>query len=922
MAIFNASDVLKEERELIGVDGARPYGPDSLGKDPLIGLALSGGGMRAATFHLGVLQAFSEVDIIKRIDYLSSVSGGSYIAGWLAKYLSERPNGVSALAAMLSRRPFDKESAEIHRLRQHSSFLTPKLGVFGKDTWLFIATYIHNLLANQLVIATVFALLVFTPRIILLGLKSILEHPTLIRYAAIGGCAFACLAAAGVFWEFYMRYRPKGTFRTSWVVVPVGLISFLWSVWGVMYFQELILGCAIGTTVATVMQIFTETEPSDKALRTRFLYPAMSSALLISLVFFFEAATSPPAVLVTSFDRLLALWNSERFTSIPLRWLTVGISLAIFCTCCMLVQQNVMNQMAKLNQRVRTVFGLTILAGMTAAFTYYMGYRSESIVRFLASRIRAVAIPHAFIETFAFAVPAFIAIGNAVVNLLVALLGRIVPHDARERLSSLSGRLYRYCVVWVAIAAVTFYGPLLVYAGTGTWRLALFAGWLGAALIGFVSERRLRRISWLPDGTRLLIEHGAPYAFLGGMAIGVSFLVTRFVLNIQSSASYWKDVYETLHPVDIVALAILAVLATMLSMRLGINLSSMHVFYQARLAQAFLGEALPGRGTQSHLHNLICRTGEDVFCRPYPLFNASINLGDASEPAWQERQAANFVFSPLYCGYTLGGDALGGAFQHTAAYSYSGQKGIRLAQAMTISGAAIGAGMGYQTSARGRFVHSLLNLRLGWWFSNPANPLSWTSDIPRSRLSLWLKEISAKTSERGPFVYLSDGGHFENLGVYELIRRKCSVVIASDASEDPDGHCSALGRALERCRTDFGVAIDIRTPQTIEGADHFTIGTIDYGPNIPSGVIVYLKPMITGNEPSDIKSYRFLQPAFPHHHTRDQWFRESEFESYRALGEHVGKEFINRVLNQSLGENSEEIDTLRGLLPISPNAGI
>jgi hypothetical protein len=161
-------------------------------------------------------------------------------------------------------------------------------------------------------------------------------------------------------------------------------------------------------------------------------------------------------------------------------------------------------------------------------------------------------------------------------------------------------------------------------------------------------------------------------------------------------------------------------------------------------------------------------------------------------------------------------------------------------------------------------------------------------------------------------VYLSDGGHFENLGIYELVRRRCRFIIACDAGQDGAVTFGDLGNAIEKCRADFGVDIEIDLDQvrpaggTRFSGSHCAIGTIGYdrqNPNEPAGTLLYLKSTLTGDEPADVLRYGSLNPLFPHQSTADQCFDESQFESYRALGEHI----ISTVLRDAEGMAHPEI---------------
>src|SRR5262249_22750788 len=153
-------------------------------------------------------------------------------------------------------------------------------------------------------------------------------------------------------------------------------------------------------------------------------------------------------------------------------------------------------------------------------------------------------------------------------------------------------------------------------------------------------------------------------------------------------------------------------------------------------------------------------------------------------------------------------------------------------------------------------------------------------------------ELLGSTDERGAYVHLSDGGHFENLGVYELIRRRCRYILVVDAAEDTTDTSESLANLIRLCRTDFGVRIDIDTTPLRRGEGgfsrwHCAVGTIHYDdvdPGAVTGTLVYLRSTLTGDEPADLRQYAASHADFPHRTTADQFFDEAEFESYRGLG--------------------------------------
>jgi hypothetical protein len=221
--------------------------------------------------------------------------------------------------------------------------------------------------------------------------------------------------------------------------------------------------------------------------------------------------------------------------------------------------------------------------------------------------------------------------------------------------------------------------------------------------------------------------------------------------------------------------------------------------------------------------------------------------------------------------------------------------GIMLGTAVAISGAAANPNQGYHTSTAVAFLMTVFNVRLGWWLGNPAGSKP-SSNGPTFGLVYTLAELFGTTSSESTFVNLSDGGHFDNLGLYELVRRRCRYIIVCDAEQDDGLEFGGLATVIRMCRTDFGAEIKICLSQIARQPDdkpecfsgcHHAVGDITYADGT-TGKLVYLKSSLTGNdEPADVLGYHKKVAQFPHESTADQWFGESQFESYRALGYHI-----------------------------------
>jgi hypothetical protein len=178
---------------------------------------------------------------------------------------------------------------------------------------------------------------------------------------------------------------------------------------------------------------------------------------------------------------------------------------------------------------------------------------------------------------------------------------------------------------------------------------------------------------------------------------------------------------------------------------------------------------------------------------------------------------------------------------------------------------------------------------------NPSQRNTWQKADPRIGFFYLFKDLFGRSTANDAFVNLSDGGHFDNMGLYELVRRRCRYIVLGDGEEDHLFTCDGLANAIRRCRVDFGVEITLDvSPITTRPAGysraHYAVGTIHYpgdAPGRPTGHLLYLKTSLTNDEPTDVREYAQYNGAFPHQSTGDQFFNEAQFESYRRLGLHV-----------------------------------
>ena len=486
----------------------------------------------------------------------------------------------------------------------------------------------------------------------------------------------------------------------------------------------------------------------------------------------------------------------------------------------------------------------------------------------------------------------------------------------REWLARAAGWTVAVTLIWVCLSGLVLFGPLLVNRLV-SWLVPLLGGVSGivGALIGRSSKTAATSARDKGKGlSTAQIGRIAAVIFLLSLALLLSITLVPLLdfigkaLDLEPN-SPWRFVVAGC------AVILLAGLSFLASYAINVNRFSLHAVYRNRLVRAFLGAARasqhrnPDAFTGFDLDDNIWmrklwQPVEGIAPRLFHVVNMTLNVVHTTNLAWQQRKAETFTATPLATGNPYVG------YRPTSAYG--GARGLTLGTAMAISGAAASPNMGYHSSPLIGLMMTLFNVRLGWWFGNPSHRTTWKGEGPVFGISAIVQELLGLTDDASPYVYLSDGGHFENLGVYEMVRRRCRYIVVSDASSDPDGALGDLGNAIRKIWIDFGIRIVFPCfniePRTAlsggaavskqprsEGEDeacYCAVGRIIYPePDAAPGYLLYIKPTLYGSEPIDILSYAAESPTFPHESTADQWFSESQMESYRALGSYI----VNRI---------------------------
>jgi hypothetical protein len=349
----------------------------------------------------------------------------------------------------------------------------------------------------------------------------------------------------------------------------------------------------------------------------------------------------------------------------------------------------------------------------------------------------------------------------------------------------------------------------------------------------------------------------------------------------------------------------LAGIAGFMAYCINVNEFSLHSMYRNRLVRAYLGASrkrtenrFTGFDPKDDLRmselwpNPPSGKQPRHSCahKPLHIVNMTWNLVHGKNLAWQQRKAATFTVSPLHCGSYLYG------YRPSNEYGGERPKSISLGTAFTISGAAASPNMGYYSSSAITFLMTLFNARLGWWLGNPIKN-TFKKSGPKWALKPMFQEALGQTDADKDYIYLSDGGHFENLGIYEMVLRRCHTIFVIDASSDPDHKFENLGNAIRRIRVDLGVPIenmDIfdyskeqESPKTYCAIGDIRYTKVDEAKGATDGVLVYIKPMLTREQPPDVFNYAKSNLKFPHESISDQFFSEQQFESYRVLGLHA-----------------------------------
>ncbi|MEW5978363.1 MAG: hypothetical protein AB1898_21410 [Acidobacteriota bacterium] len=499
---------------------------------------------------------------------------------------------------------------------------------------------------------------------------------------------------------------------------------------------------------------------------------------------------------------------------------------------------------------------------------------------------------------------ALVGVLTIVIRLPLATLSGRVGQAMQAAFDRVLGRLIAGSVIWGAGAAIWELGGWLS-TGLPWTALGGLAGTGSSAGIFLILRKLLQktahaspRPAWLEAIKPFLPQLAAYFTLVLVACLGVVLLL---FLNPGERLG--------------IILALLGLILVYLVMIVHPERVGLHEFYRQRICRAYLGASNPGgdptlrasrnRQTEERLNDdilladLKLQDGQESPGGPLHLICCAANELSSDPLPTLARGARSAVLSQH--GLSIGDRWI----------SHDRLEGITLSAALTASAAAFNPNMGSLSMRLGKavtFLTAALNLRLGLWVREKRDRLQEWPGLFFFREMFGLTEIRLSHPVR---VHLSDGAHFENLALYELIRRHCRYILLSDCGADPQVAFDDFANAQRRVREDFGVELEIDLRPLQPGPDgcsaqHMVVGTIHYdGPNgVDKGVLLYFKPSLTGDEPGDIQQYKVRNPEFPHESTGDQFYDEAQWESYRRLGEHAARSALRFVERLNLSRLS------------------
>jgi hypothetical protein len=880
--VMGQDEILKQERrELELEDDAQPTA-----------LCLSGGGIRSAAFCLGALQAFAERRLLRSFNYLSTVSGGGYIGAWLTRCIAESTGigGVAMAEECILDSARMPEPAELQRLRSFTNFLTPRPGLASKDTWAGVVLWLRNTLVNWLV---------FFPLMLAVAASAVL-------YVGV-----ICALVSG-------SLAPMLSFVTGFIA-----LIFL----GVSVFHACINMPSHGHPDAGWQKTRKDQFGIDgRGVLRRIVLPALVWIFLVpwTLTPWLNLAAPVPAG--------AAFWSPVHCCAKATLW-QIAILPVLSVVVCIVAYLAAWRREKKSQSGHDAIFRRNILrwsvSCIVSAAVLFAG-------AWVAAGSNAIRV--------AVAGPAWVMAAELLRSSVYVALrqGGLRTDLDREWVARLSGHKLRYVLLYSVIALTALCLPVLVFDRTNSkfWAAIIpIVGFLGGPVAAVMGKAVQSGFSYgvkqdappiwkRPDlliAAAIVVFIAALFMLLGRLAAVIAHGPIPVPPDGAPTPAYAAGTFWMITAVACGVIILGAGAAFVVDWLVNLNRFSMQAVYRNRLVRAFLGTARPPGQRRPDRYAHFDPTDNvrmwDTFTARVPkslfhIVNVTLNVTAGKDTARAERKGEPFVITPLHCGSaSLGLDLSGnrsGAYISTAHFAGADQetgpddeqRGITLGTAIALSGAAVSPNMGYHSSFFVAFIMTLFNVRLGAWLPNPGwQPPDGKTEMdasvtqrsgPTFAIPSLLRELAGLSDDRGKYIYLSDGGHFDNLGLYEMLRRRCRQIVVVDAGRDGAYGYFDLSHTLQRARIDLGIRVTFQ-PEIRVGAQKLeqsgAYGRIDYPATAaaPSqrGELLYLKPWLPRGAPLEVRAFQRIKPNFPHDTTANQFFTESDFESYRRLGEHL-----------------------------------
>lgn len=838
---------------------------DGKGPEELWGLALSGGGIRSATFCLGVLQALSKAGadpmgtdgttanslapayrladtwpLLARFDYLSTVSGGGYVGGFYSALFRPRKSEAqsplatpeqrarAAYRALATDPPGRLDTSQdadtnvpdrsLRWLRENGRYLAPgNSGDFVYDA----AIYLRNLAAIHYV-AGISLLLFFM--LMFAGRYASLQIPWTGFHAIAQGL------------ELFAQPAHSGA-DSVWISPLLGLLG----IW-----------VALALMPCGAAYWMDQDAPPAHARQTRNPLapprPALAALLLL--------------VVGGCLAYFLGDWNAgwaQQPLAVPLLLLFDAV---------------------------------LFMALLVFAIAKYIPHNSARMFRARITRWLSLAL----LVALTLALLALIETGGQTLYLWL----RATP----PKPLSLAGLAATLAAI---AAAVRQYAPLLAQPGKGgllsKLPLSSLLGAVGLLLALFIA------VLWQCLATALVFGFQQPVPAPDGTFVSWAFSGSR---HGATAAQTWIATW------GLMVFAGFGFLAAGYFMGF-VNLSSLQTMYAARLTRAYLGASNPARFSSKDPAKMRVTEPEeqDDFSRaefydphnrhlgPAHIINVTVNAtkGSGDQLTQRDRQGIPLALTPA--GLVVNGNRLQNPAKATE---------LSIGQWIGISGAAFSTGIGRGTRLGMSMLFCLVNVRLGWWWNSGQTDRTGPHLAPPNQRFLWREFQADFNGIDGSHWYLSDGGHFENTAVYELLRRRIGFIVSCDCGADPNYSFEDLANLMRLARIDFSAEFEPITPAECDvfkphakalepyfarsasdfatprdpatGRDQLCalLYRVRYAQEAHTSILLVLKPRLIADAPLDLCEYRTKNTSFPQQTTFDQFFDEAQWESYRKLG--------------------------------------